>query len=122
RLEHHGTAYGDCGSDLVRDLVQRMVEGGNCRDELERFAQGISASPTPVRGHVEGEALPVVAQRLGGRESQYVEGARHLVSRVLEAQARLPRNEAADEVCFGFDPRSGAQKQLRAVVTWQLAP
>jgi hypothetical protein len=51
-----------------------------------------------VRGEIAGEDLAVVDQASIGGEQQHVRGAPDFVQRVLQAQARLERDQARDLV------------------------
>ena len=61
--------------DFVRDLAQRMVEGGDRGNQADGEAEGVGAAVAAVGRDVAGEHLAVVAQRLHGRESEHVDRA-----------------------------------------------
>ena len=78
-------------------LVQRMVERSNRGDCAEqRLAQGVDLAALAMRGEITREHFAVVDQSLVGGEQQNIRGAADLVLRVLQAQARLKRDQARE--------------------------
>ena len=59
-LQHDAVVGGEGRRQLVRHHVQRMVEGRDRRNRVQRLAQGEDLARLAVRGEIAGEGLPVV--------------------------------------------------------------
>ena len=90
RLEHDRRAGGDRRRELVRHLVERMVERRDRRHEPDRLTRGECAARPAVRRHVAGVELAVVAERLARREAEDVGCARDLVAGVARGRGPTP--------------------------------
>ena len=91
-LQHHPVVGRDRRRDLVRHLVQRMVERRDRGDDAEqRLAQRVDLARLAVRRQVAGEHLAVVLQRRIAGEREHVARAADFVERVLLADARTRR-------------------------------
>ena len=101
RLQHHAVVGGEGRRQLVRHHVERMVERRDGRDGVERLAQGEDLARLAVRGEIAGEGLAVVEQAELAGEGEDVVGAADLVERVLQAEARLERDQAATALPCG---------------------
>ncbi len=98
-LQHHPVVGGDRRRDLVRDLVQRMVERRDRGDHAQqRLAQRVDLALLAVRREIAGEDLAVVGERRVAGEDEHVAGAADLVERVLLADAALGGDEVGDLV------------------------
>ncbi len=90
RLQHHAVVAGDTRRDLVRHLVERMVERGDGADHPEqRLAQRVDLALLAVCREVTGKDLTVVLERGVAGELEDIARAPHLVGRVLLAQPAL---------------------------------
>src|SRR6185436_9359219 len=107
------------GRQLVGHHVERMVERRDRRDGVERLAQGEDLAWLAVRGEVAGEGLAIVEQAKLPRESEDVVGAADLVARVLEAEARLKRDEARQLFLARDQQIGGLEQDLLPLVTRQ---
>src|SRR5262245_4962868 len=59
-LENERSPSGDCRSDFVRNLVERMVEWGDGDGATQRLASCENLPSLALRGDVAGEDLPVI--------------------------------------------------------------
>ena len=117
RLQHHPVVGRDRRRDLVRHLVQRMIErrdGGNGAEQ--RLAQRVHLARLAVRRQVAREHLAVVLQRRIAGEHEHVAGAADLVDRILLAQPGLGGDQVGDRVRAGPDQLGGPVHDLRALV------
>ena len=122
-LQHHPVVGAECRRDLVRDLVQRVVERRDRADRaLQRLAQRVDLARLAVGRQVAGEHLAVVDERRVAGEREHVAGPADLVERVLLAEAALGGDEVRDRIgatpedlgsAVG-DPRALVARELRA--------
>ena len=120
RLQHHAVVGRDRRRDLVRDLVQRMVERRDRRDHaLQRLAQRVDLALLAVRRQVAGKDLAVVGQRRVAGEHEDVAGAADLVERILLADAALGGDQVGDLVGARADHLGGAMADPIALVARQ---
>jgi hypothetical protein len=97
-----------------------MVERRDRRDRVQRLAQGEDLARLAVRGEVAGEGLAVVEQAELAGEGEDVVGAADLVERVLQAEARLQRDQAR-QLLLARDQQLGRLEQdLLTLVARQL--
>ena len=132
RLEHDRRSSGDRRCQLVRNLVQGVVERRDRSDERDRLTCRERPPRTAVRRDVAGEELAVVMERGTRPEREHVDGTRDLVARVGEAQAGLAGDQHRELVgrCgdrVGDPPQDPAalvavERDLRAARAVERAP
>ena len=98
RLQQHRRAGRDGRGKLVGDLVQRMVEGRDRGDQLDRVARGEDLARLAVGRDVAGEDAAVVAQRLHRREVEHVGTTGCLVLRLTDGEAGLAGDQRGEFV------------------------
>ena len=99
RFEDDGRARGHGGGELVRDLVERMVEGRDAaaQGEGSRTVKILRALPC---GEMSHEKTWPSSRGAHGGEAQHVDGAGDLVARLADAQAGLRGDEPRKRVAL----------------------
>ena len=120
-LEHDRRAGRDRRRELVRDLVERVVERRDRADQPHGHAQRVRAAIAAVSGDVAGERLAVVAQRLDRGEPEDVDRTVHLVPRVLQAEPGLASDQRREFLGASASSSATANEHLRALVPVQRA-
>ena len=93
RLEQHRHTGRDRRGQLVRHLIERMIERRDRGDQAKRLAHRENLSRRPVLCGVAGEDALVVAQRLGGGELEHLLCPAYFVAGLAHAQAGLESDQ-----------------------------
>src|ERR1700684_1524796 len=94
-------------------MVERRDRGDGA---LQRLAPGGDLAGLSMRRKIAGEDLAVVDQGLVGGEQQHIRGPADFVLRVLEAQARLERDQARESLAPRGDEGARLHENLVAVM------
>jgi hypothetical protein len=91
RLDDHRAAGGDGRPDLMRDQIERVVEGGDGDHHADRLRRGESEAVGAGSAEVHRDDLTLLRAQLLHRDAHRVDGARHLHPGVEQRLAAFAR-------------------------------
>ena len=123
RLEHDRIACRKSRGDLVRDRIQRRIEGRDRAHDTKRHAQGEADPAGLAGGALDRHHLADKTPRLFRRQPERRNAAGDLAEGILPREPRLPAQELHQLIPTGFDqPGRRVENEAAAVIVEGLSP